>query len=167
MELEQVGESSSSQLHQLFTVSLRWIGVRSGMVAGIFSATLAVYLTYGSGGINSSSTGFSLAAAGKNANQSKYTCRADIHLVGLSSLILSIVRQVNRVGVEGNRYLNCFRHSIGLQTDIVGSIERVEQYLNIEQEPKPTAAGAPPAYWPASGDLRVEGLSARYSAVRI
>ena len=48
-----------------------------------------------------------------------------------------------------------------------GSIERVQQYLNIEQEPKPTAAGVPPAYWPASGDLRVEGLSARYSAVRI
>jgi ABC-type bacteriocin/lantibiotic exporter with double-glycine peptidase domain len=34
----------------------------------------------------------------------------------------------------------------------------------IEQEPKPTDSGLPPAYWPASGDIRVEKLSARYSA---
>ncbi|KAH9166021.1 hypothetical protein EDB89DRAFT_2115943 [Lactarius sanguifluus] len=32
-----------------------------------------------------------------------------------------------------------------------------------KQEPKPTKQGIPPAYWPASGDLRVEKLSARYS----
>jgi hypothetical protein len=36
----------------------------------------------------------------------------------------------------------------------------------IEQEPKPTESGKPPAYWPASGDLRIEQLSARYSKVR-
>lgn len=35
--------------------------------------------------------------------------------------------------------------------------------MAIEQEPKPTKEGVPPAYWPASGDLRVENLSARYS----
>lgn len=44
------------------------------------------------------------------------------------------------------------------------SLERVNVYINIEQEPKPTASGTPPAYWPASGELRVERLSARYSA---
>lgn len=43
------------------------------------------------------------------------------------------------------------------------SLERIHAYVNIEQEPKPTDEGAPPAYWPASGDLRVENLSARYS----
>ncbi|KAI0672538.1 P-loop containing nucleoside triphosphate hydrolase protein, partial [Trametes maxima] len=43
------------------------------------------------------------------------------------------------------------------------SLERIQQYLLIEQEPKPTPAGAPPAYWPASGRLEVEKLSARYS----
>ncbi|KAL7284518.1 hypothetical protein ACG7TL_001809 [Trametes sanguinea] len=32
-----------------------------------------------------------------------------------------------------------------------------------EQEPKPTPEGVPPAYWPASGRLEVENLSARYS----
>ncbi|KAI0768312.1 P-loop containing nucleoside triphosphate hydrolase protein [Trametes elegans] len=43
------------------------------------------------------------------------------------------------------------------------SLERIKQYLNIEQEPKPTPEGVPPAYWPASGKLEVEKLSARYS----
>jgi len=35
--------------------------------------------------------------------------------------------------------------------------------VSIEQEPKPTKDGKPPAYWPASGTLRVENLCARYS----
>ncbi|KAF9257847.1 multidrug resistance-associated ABC transporter [Marasmius fiardii PR-910] len=43
------------------------------------------------------------------------------------------------------------------------SLERVNGYLNIEREPGFSNAGEPPAYWPASGDLRVENLSARYS----
>lgn len=44
------------------------------------------------------------------------------------------------------------------------SLERIDAYLNIEQEPKPTIGGTPPAYWPSSGDLQVEKLSARYSS---
>jgi ABC-type multidrug transport system fused ATPase/permease subunit len=43
------------------------------------------------------------------------------------------------------------------------SLERINQYLNNEKEPLPTEGGVPPAYWPASGTLRVENLSARYS----
>ena len=46
------------------------------------------------------------------------------------------------------------------------SLERIHSYINSEQEPKPTEQGTPPAYWPASGELRVEKLSARYSLVR-
>lgn len=46
------------------------------------------------------------------------------------------------------------------------SLERIKQYLTIEQEAKPTDRGVPPAYWPASGSLTVEKLSARYSVVR-
>ena len=46
------------------------------------------------------------------------------------------------------------------------SLERMNAYVDIEQEQKPTKRGIPPAYWPASGDLRVERLSARYSLVR-
>ena len=46
------------------------------------------------------------------------------------------------------------------------SLERIHSYIHAEQEAKPTKQGIPPAYWPASGDLRVEKLSARYSLVR-
>ncbi|KZP30958.1 P-loop containing nucleoside triphosphate hydrolase protein [Athelia psychrophila] len=44
------------------------------------------------------------------------------------------------------------------------SLERIHEYSIIEQEPASTEGGQPPAYWPASGEIRVEGLSARYSA---
>ncbi|KAF9476386.1 P-loop containing nucleoside triphosphate hydrolase protein [Pholiota conissans] len=40
--------------------------------------------------------------------------------------------------------------------------ERIDAYLRIDQEPKNSDNGKPPAYWPASGDLRVQNLSARY-----
>ena len=43
------------------------------------------------------------------------------------------------------------------------SLERIFGYTQIEQEPKPTEEGKPPAYWPASGRLEVSNLSARYS----
>ncbi|KAI0633842.1 multidrug resistance-associated ABC transporter [Trametes polyzona] len=65
---------------------------------------------------------------------------------GFSATILQWVRLFNYLQISAN------------------SLERVQQYLTIEQEEKPTANGIPPAYWPASGDLRVEKLSARYSA---
>ncbi|KAJ7454991.1 P-loop containing nucleoside triphosphate hydrolase protein [Mycena galericulata] len=42
-------------------------------------------------------------------------------------------------------------------------LERIEAYINVEQEPKPTKDGVPPATWPRSGHLVVENLSARYS----
>ena len=47
----------------------------------------------------------------------------------------------------------------------MGSLERIQRYLDIDYEPESTDAGRPPAYWPRSGDLRVENLSARYSEV--
>jgi len=43
------------------------------------------------------------------------------------------------------------------------SVERIYAYSHIEQEQGDTEAGQPPAYWPASGDLQVHNLSARYS----
>ena len=45
------------------------------------------------------------------------------------------------------------------------SLERIQSYLDIEHEPKPTDLQKPPAAWPTSGKLHVENLSARYSAV--
>ncbi|KAF8610181.1 P-loop containing nucleoside triphosphate hydrolase protein [Ceratobasidium sp. AG-I] len=65
--------------------------------------------------------------------------------VAFSSGILWWVRLLNRFEVQGN------------------SLERVQQYLTIEQEPASIAEKTPPAYWPASGTLVVEDLTARYS----
>ncbi|KAG5644692.1 hypothetical protein DXG03_007915 [Asterophora parasitica] len=49
-------------------------------------------------------------------------------------------------------------------SDAGNSLERILQYLVIEQEPKSSAKGKPPAHWPSSGALRVENLSASYSS---
>ncbi|KAJ7730238.1 P-loop containing nucleoside triphosphate hydrolase protein, partial [Mycena maculata] len=46
---------------------------------------------------------------------------------------------------------------------LFSTLERIEGYINIEQEPKPTEDGKPPAHWPSSGELIVQNLSARYS----
>ncbi|KAF7368881.1 ATP-binding cassette transporter [Mycena venus] len=45
----------------------------------------------------------------------------------------------------------------------VRCLERVKQYIEIEQEAKATLDGVPPAYWPANGSISVDNLSARYS----
>ncbi|KAJ7288037.1 hypothetical protein C8J57DRAFT_1641031 [Mycena rebaudengoi] len=65
--------------------------------------------------------------------------------VAFTSMLLWAVRFLNDFEVQGN------------------SLERIQSYVNIEHEKPVTEAGKPPAYWPASGDLRVENLSARYS----
>jgi ABC-type multidrug transport system fused ATPase/permease subunit len=43
------------------------------------------------------------------------------------------------------------------------SLERIQSYIDIEHESEAKDGGVPPAYWPASGDIRVENLTARYS----
>ncbi|KAJ6462635.1 hypothetical protein C8R47DRAFT_935552, partial [Mycena vitilis] len=43
------------------------------------------------------------------------------------------------------------------------SLERIKQYIEVEQEQEAKREGIPPGYWPASGSLTVETLSARYS----
>ncbi|KAF7357736.1 ATP-binding cassette transporter [Mycena venus] len=45
----------------------------------------------------------------------------------------------------------------------LSSLERIQRYIEIEHEPEPTAAGIPPAYWPTSGNIHVDKLSAKYS----
>jgi len=43
-------------------------------------------------------------------------------------------------------------------------LERIQEYTNIEQEPKPTPGVSLLQSWPTSGELVVENLSAKYSA---
>ncbi|KAG2123601.1 hypothetical protein DEU56DRAFT_829341 [Suillus clintonianus] len=115
----------------------RWVCVRIDVIGGGFSAGLAAYLVYGRGVHEASNIGFSLNMA-----------------VGFSSMILWWVRILNEVEVSGKL--------LPRPTPYV--LERIDSYIKIEQEPKPTEGGQPPAYWPASGDIRVENLSARYSS---
>ncbi|KAL0950659.1 hypothetical protein HGRIS_007445 [Hohenbuehelia grisea] len=66
--------------------------------------------------------------------------------VGFSSVIMFLVRVMNEFELQGN------------------SLERIQGYLSVDQEPKPVVQRKPPAYWPSSGKIVVEKLSARYSA---
>lgn len=43
------------------------------------------------------------------------------------------------------------------------SLERIQDYITIEQEPEAVPEKVPPAYWPSSGKIVVENLTARYS----
>lgn len=59
----------------------------------------------------------------------------------------------------------CEYNSIYSYTSRLCSLERVQDYVEIEHESLPTKEGQPPVAWPKSGDLIVENLSARYSKV--
>ncbi|KAF7299693.1 ATP-binding cassette transporter [Mycena chlorophos] len=63
-----------------------------------------------------------------------------------TQMLLWAVRSLNDFEVQGN------------------SLERIQGYIEIDHEKPATVAGTPPAYWPSSGDLVVENLTARYSA---
>ncbi|KEP49369.1 ABC transporter [Rhizoctonia solani 123E] len=65
--------------------------------------------------------------------------------IGFSGGIIWWVRVLNDFEVQGN------------------SLERIQDYIQIEQEPESTPEKVPPAFWPASGNITVENLTARYS----
>ncbi|KAJ7435253.1 multidrug resistance-associated ABC transporter [Mycena latifolia] len=65
--------------------------------------------------------------------------------VTFTARLLTAVRVLNDFEVQAN------------------SLERIQGYIEIEHEKAATERGKPPAYWPATGDLRVEHLFARYS----
>lgn len=44
------------------------------------------------------------------------------------------------------------------------SIERIQDYLVIDQEPASVPTREPPASWPTSGRVELEKLSAKYAA---
>ncbi|CEL54792.1 ATP-binding cassette transporter abc4 OS=Schizosaccharomyces pombe (strain 972 / ATCC 24843) GN=abc4 PE=3 SV=1 [Rhizoctonia solani AG-1 IB] len=65
--------------------------------------------------------------------------------VMLSGGIIWWIRVLNNFEVEGN------------------SLERIQSYVEIEQEIAPVPEKVPPAHWPSSGNIVVENLTARYS----
>lgn len=54
-------------------------------------------------------------------------------------------------------------HACARPDVILCSAERIRDFLVIEQEPLPSEQGKPPAYWPSSGNIRADHLSAQYS----
>ncbi|KAG9074954.1 hypothetical protein FRC06_010360 [Ceratobasidium sp. 370] len=66
--------------------------------------------------------------------------------IAFSGGILWWVRNLNKFEVQAN------------------SLERIQAYIQVEQEPEAVPEKVPPAYWPASGNITVENLVARYSA---
>ncbi|KAJ7264445.1 P-loop containing nucleoside triphosphate hydrolase protein [Mycena haematopus] len=140
----------------------RWVGVRIDILGSIFSASLATYLVY----VTRSSAG----DAGFLINMS----------VTFTQLLLWAVRSINDFEVQGNfdqcmfpidspllafenQAIGKFRGILRRVPLTFPSLERIQAYIDIEHEKPITEAGKPAAYWPASGDLWVEGLSARYS----
>ncbi|KAH0581470.1 hypothetical protein H2248_012549 [Termitomyces sp. 'cryptogamus'] len=65
--------------------------------------------------------------------------------VGFGRMVLGFVQILNMFEVNGN------------------SLERMQEYMLIEQENRTPRCSAPPASWPTSGALRVDSLSARYT----
>ncbi|KAK4689027.1 hypothetical protein P7C73_g1078, partial [Tremellales sp. Uapishka_1] len=82
------------------------------------------------------------------------TKRLDVFVLGFAinqaisfaEIILVSVRVFNEFEVQAN------------------GIERINDYLVIEQEPAPTTKGTPPAAWPTDGSIEIKGLQARYYA---
>ncbi|KAJ7093000.1 hypothetical protein B0H15DRAFT_972793 [Mycena belliarum] len=121
----------------------RWVGVRLPAVGNILAAVLATYLVYVQKE-HASNVGFSLTVACMDiffiASQMMHSDDSSSHL--------------QRPDPElGSR----------LEQRASPSLERIQQYIDIEQEKKPTETGRPPAHWPSSGELVVEKLSARYA----
>jgi len=98
------------------------------------------------GALFSSSLGTYLVYGGSKGIDASDVGFALTMAVSFSSIILWLVRIYNDFEVQGN------------------SLERIKDYMDIDQEPKSTEAGAPPAYWPASGSIEVKDLCAKYSA---
>ncbi|KAJ7283178.1 P-loop containing nucleoside triphosphate hydrolase protein [Mycena rebaudengoi] len=116
-------------------------------IAGLgnsFSTALTIYLVY-IAHTSAADTGFVISMS-----------------VTFTSMLLWVVRGLNEFEVQANRYQARGLSSYGTHV-LSTSLERIQSYVNIEHEKPVTEAGKPPAYWPASGDLRVENLSAKYS----
>ncbi|EJU03263.1 P-loop containing nucleoside triphosphate hydrolase protein [Dacryopinax primogenitus] len=111
----------------------RWVAVRSDVLGAVFTSGLAFYLVYLRSPLGPSNSGVSLQSFCLNM------------ALRFSGLLLFWVRLLSEVETAGN------------------SVERIRDYLLIEQEPPSCEAQPPPAYWPASGSLQVHNLQARYS----
>ncbi|KAH8108752.1 P-loop containing nucleoside triphosphate hydrolase protein [Phellopilus nigrolimitatus] len=115
----------------------RWVSIRVDSLGAIFAGVVSTYLVYG-GLVEAGFAGFTLSM-----------------VLSFTRLILIWVRIYNVFEIQVKSLKN---HS-----SLANSLERILDFLRIDHEPKSVDSGKPPAYWPSSGNLRVEKLSARYS----
>lgn len=64
---------------------------------------------------------------------------------------------------EGNSWVVYDPNNVFPAHPPVHSLERLESYLQLDQEARLNDGRIPPAHWPSSGELRVENLSAKYA----
>jgi hypothetical protein len=84
-------------------------------------------------------------------------------VLGFAMEVFYFVRLANMAEVECRSQRSFISNNRLLMVPPLGnSLERILDFLKIEHEPQPTKDGIPPAYWPASGSLRAEKLTARY-----
>ncbi|KAH9929009.1 multidrug resistance-associated ABC transporter [Epithele typhae] len=114
---------------------------------------------------------YSRAAFPFNALTRWITVRVNLLGIVLTTALATYLTYVASIGAAStgfsmsmaSKYCMAYMFHSAHFPDYLHSVERIRQYLEIEQEPKSTKSGVPPAYWPASGELRVENLSARYT----
>lgn len=157
----------------------RWVAVRIDILGSLFSAALATYLVYVKK-TSASETGFLinmavtftsalLVTVGRPPPLNLFFLTSSAHRFELSttgrskvfvqfSLIMSCHAdsQVQPIGIIPQLGSLCGSHKST-------SLERLYSYIHIDHEEPATESGKPPAYWPGSGDLKVEHLSAKYS----
>lgn len=121
----------------------RWIGMRMDTIGALFTGVVASFLVYGRD-TPAATVGFTL-----------------VLINSFTSQLLTWVRQLNNMEVQANRFVFMLL-IVSLLTRY--SVERIKDFLEIDHEPAPDENRRPPAYWPASGELHVENLSARYAA---
>ncbi|KAF8308383.1 hypothetical protein DL93DRAFT_2100728 [Clavulina sp. PMI_390] len=134
----------------------RWVGLRGDYLGGIYSAVLAGCLSY------------LLYVAKADATQIGFLLNV---VLFMTELLLYWIRYLNTVEVEGKLVpvqIKVFPSldgcSPGLPLTLTHhSLERIQHYLDIEQEQAASISGLPPASWPTSGALSIKNLSARYS----
>ncbi|KAI5122638.1 hypothetical protein M0805_008723 [Coniferiporia weirii] len=121
----------------------RWVSIRVDTLGAVFAGVVSAYLVYG-GRIGAGFAGFTLSM-----------------VLSFTRNILYWVRIYNLLEIQANRFV-IFKDG-GLDTYVLSSLERMLEFMRIDHEPRPSESGKPPAYWPLSGELRVENLCARYS----
>ncbi|RPB16599.1 hypothetical protein P167DRAFT_500063 [Morchella conica CCBAS932] len=92
--------------------------------------------------------------------------------IGLAAGVIALTTKGNSAGLIGfslsnvlaysTSILYCVRYFTMFEVELNG-FERLEEYIELEQEPAKTIEGEPPAAWPTEGSCIVKDLCVKYS----